>query len=67
MPTGTVKWYNAEKGYGVIDPDDGGAEVFVHHTAINASGFHNLDEGQAVEFEVTNGPKGPDAENVTSA
>ncbi|MFJ8763047.1 cold-shock protein [Streptomyces cyaneofuscatus] len=67
MPTGTVKWYNAEKGYGVIDPDDGGAEVFVHHTAINASGFRNLDEGQAVEFEVTNGPKGPEAENVTSA
>ncbi|WP_371631878.1 cold shock domain-containing protein [Streptomyces sp. NBC_01259] len=67
MPTGTVRWYNAEKGYGAIDPDDGGAEVFVHHTAIKASGFRNLDEGQAVEFEVTNGPKGPEAENVTSA
>ncbi|WP_328723535.1 cold shock domain-containing protein [Streptomyces sp. NBC_00247] len=67
MPRGTVKWYNAEKGYGAIDPDDGGAEVFVHHSAINGSGFRDLDEGQAVEFEVTNGPKGPEAENVTSA
>ncbi|MBT2898914.1 cold shock domain-containing protein [Streptomyces sp. McG3] len=56
-----MKWYNAEKGYGAIDPDDGGAEVFVHHTAINASGFRNLDEGQAVEFEVTNGTVWPSA------
>ncbi|MEV5681197.1 cold shock domain-containing protein [Streptomyces sp. NPDC052164] len=67
MPTGTVKWYNAEKGYGAINPDDGSAEVFVHHSSISASGFRNLDEGQAVEYDVTDGPKGPQAENVTSA
>ncbi|WP_406088650.1 cold-shock protein [Kitasatospora purpeofusca] len=67
MATGTVKWFNAEKGYGAITPDDGGQEVFVHHSAILADGFRNLDEGQAVEFDVTDGPKGPQAENVTSA
>ncbi|WP_326674913.1 cold-shock protein [Streptomyces sp. NBC_01237] len=67
MPTGTVKWYNAEKGYGAINPDDGSAEVYVHHTAVLGSGFRNLDEGQAVEYDVTDGPKGPQAENVTSA
>ncbi|MEV6080190.1 cold shock domain-containing protein [Streptomyces sp. NPDC052069] len=67
MPTGTVKWFNAEKGYGAINPDDGSAEVYVHHTAVLGSGFRNLDEGQAVEYDVTDGPKGPQAENVTSA
>jgi len=67
MPTGTVKWCNPEKGYGAITPDGGGAEVFVHHTAVSDSGFRNLDEGQSVEVDVTDGPKGPQAENVTSA
>ncbi|WP_329359719.1 cold-shock protein [Streptomyces anulatus] len=67
MATGTVKWFNAEKGYGAINPDDGGAEVYVHHTAVLGSGFRNLDEGQAVEYEVTNGAKGPEAQNVTGA
>ncbi|WP_331735581.1 cold shock domain-containing protein (plasmid) [Streptomyces anulatus] len=67
MATGTVKWFNAEKGYGAINPDDGSAEVYVHHTAVLGSGFRNLDEGQAVEYEVTNGAKGPEAQNVTGA
>ena len=64
MASGTVKWFNAEKGYGFISQDDGGADVFVHFTAIQSSGYRSLDENQRVEFDVTSGPKGPQAENV---
>ena len=65
MATGTVKWYNAQKGFGFIAPDDGGKDVFVHFRAINADGYKVLKEGQKVSFEVTDGQKGPQAENVT--
>jgi cold shock protein len=66
MPTtGTVKWFNTEKGFGFISPDDGSKDCFVHHSAIQGSGFKNLAEGQRVEFEVVQGQKGPAAENVT--
>ncbi|NLF05426.1 MAG: cold-shock protein [Actinomycetales bacterium] len=65
MATGTVKWFNAEKGFGFIAPDDGGADVFAHYSAINSSGYRSLEENQKVEFEVTQGPKGPQAENIT--
>src|SRR3954463_14045338 len=64
MATGTVKWFNDAKGYGFITPDGGGKDVFVHHTAIQMEGFRSLAEGQKVEFEVTEGPKGPQAANV---
>jgi CspA family cold shock protein len=64
MATGTVKWFNADKGYGFIAPDDGTADVFVHFSAISGSGFRSLDENQKVEFETTQGQKGPQAENV---
>ena len=64
MPTGTVKWFNADKGYGFIAPDDGGDDLFVHFSAIQVSGYKTLDEGQKVEFEVTQGQKGPQATNV---
>ncbi len=64
MPQGTVKWFNAEKGYGFISQEDG-EDVFVHHTGIAGEGFRSLDEGQRVEFEVTQGKKGPAAVNVT--
>ena len=64
MASGTVKWFNAEKGYGFISQDDGGADVFVHFSAIDASGYRSLEENQRVEFDVTQGPKGPQAENV---
>ena len=64
MPQGTVKWFNAEKGYGFISRDDG-PDVFVHHTAIVGDGFRSLDEGQRVDFEVTQGKKGLQATNVT--
>ena len=67
MPQGTVKWFNAEKGFGFIAQDDGGADVFVHYSAIETSGYRSLDEGQRVEFEITQGPKGPQAENVVPA
>jgi CspA family cold shock protein len=60
MAQGTVKWFNAEKGYGFIAVD-GGADVFVHYSAIAMDGFRTLDEGQRVEFEIENGPKGPQA------
>jgi CspA family cold shock protein len=64
MATGTVKWFNDSKGYGFITPDEGGADVFVHHTGISGSGFKSLTEGQKVEFETVEGPKGPQATNV---
>jgi cold shock protein len=64
MAQGTVKWFNAEKGYGFIAVDGGGADVFVHYSAIEASGFRTLDEGQRVEFQTTQGPKGPQADQV---
>ena len=64
MSTGTVKWFNAEKGFGFIAPDDGSADVFAHYSAIASNGYKSLDENQKVEFEVTQGPKGPQAENI---
>ncbi|MCI2423653.1 cold-shock protein [Saccharopolyspora sp. K220] len=64
MAQGNVKWFNAEKGFGFIAPNDGGADVFVHFSAIDSSGFRSLDENQAVDYEVTQGPKGPQATNV---
>ncbi|HVD15557.1 MAG TPA: cold-shock protein [Actinomycetota bacterium] len=63
MTVGTVKWFNADKGYGFISPESG-EDVFVHFSAIQAAGYRSLDEGQAVEFDVTQGPKGPQATNV---
>ena len=64
MTVGTVKWFNAEKGFGFIAPEDGSADVFAHYSAIQSSGYRSLDENQKVEFDVTQGPKGPQAENV---
>ena len=65
MAQGTVKWFNAEKGFGFIAQEDGGDDVFVHYSAIQGDGFRSLEEGQAVEFEIVDGPKGPQAGNVT--
>ena len=65
MATGTVKWFNAEKGFGFISQSDG-ADVFVHHSAIQKQGYRSLDEGETVEFEVQQGPKGLQATNVRS-
>ncbi|HVX53654.1 cold shock domain-containing protein [Nocardioides sp.] len=64
MTQGTVKWFNAEKGFGFIAQADGGADVFVHYSAIATQGYKSLDENQKVEFDLTQGPKGPQAENV---
>ena len=64
VATGTVKWFNGEKGYGFITQDDGGPDVFVHFSAIAGEGYRNLDEGQKVSFDVTQGQKGPQAANV---
>ncbi|MGX1885109.1 cold-shock protein [Streptomyces sp. NPDC055287] len=65
MATGTVKWFNADKGFGFIEQDGGGPDVFVHFSAIQTQGFKELHEGDKVAFDVTQGPKGPQAENVT--
>jgi cold shock protein len=67
MAQGTVKWFNAEKGFGFIAQEDGGDDVFVHYSAINMQGYKALEENQKVEFDVTQGPKGPQAENVRPA
>ena len=64
MATGTVKWFNESKGFGFISPEGGGKDVFVHFSAIKADGFRTLAEGQAVSFDVEDGPKGPQASNV---
>jgi CspA family cold shock protein len=64
MSQGVVKWFNAEKGFGFIAPDGSGPDVFVHYSAIATEGYRSLDEGQRVEFQTTQGQKGPQAENV---
>lgn len=64
MATGVVKWFNSEKGYGFIAPDDGGKDLFAHHRQIVGTGFKSLDEGAKVEFDVTQGEKGPQAANI---
>ena len=67
MAEGTVKWFNDAKGFGFITPADGSKDVFVHHTAISGEGFKSLQEGDRVRYEVTQGPKGPQAENVSKS
>ncbi len=64
MTKGTVKWFNADKGFGFITPEDGGKDLFVHHSEVKVSGYATLNEGQAVEFEIGEGQKGPCANNV---
>jgi CspA family cold shock protein len=64
MATGTVKWFNASKGYGFIIPNDGGSEVFAHFSAIQMEGYKSLKQGQQVEYEVQEGPKGPQASKI---
>ncbi|MER7273377.1 MULTISPECIES: cold-shock protein [unclassified Dactylosporangium] len=64
MASGTVKWFNSEKGYGFISQDNGGPDVFAHYSAIQATGYRELAEGQKVEFEITQGQKGPQADNI---
>ncbi|HEX6870213.1 MAG TPA: cold-shock protein [Micromonosporaceae bacterium] len=64
MTTGTVKWFNADKGFGFITPDDGSGDVFAHFSAINSGGFRTLEENQRVQFAVTQGPKGPQAADI---
>jgi CspA family cold shock protein len=61
---GTVKWFNTERGYGFIAPDDGTSDVFVHKSAIEAAGYRSLEDSQRVEYDVTQGPKGPQAQHV---
>ena len=65
MATGTVKWFNAEKGFGFIAPDDGSADLFAHFSAIASSGFRSLEENQKVQFDAERGPKGMQAANIT--
>ena len=67
MTTGTVKWFSDQKGYGFITPEDGSKDCFVHHNAIQGEGYKSLNEGQAVEFEIGEGPKGPQATNVVKS
>ncbi len=67
MATGIVKWFSDEKGYGFITPDGGGKDLFVHHTGIDGTGFKSLNEGDRVEFEATEGQKGPQATSVRPA
>ncbi len=66
MPQGTVKWFNDEKGYGFISPDEGGEDVFVHHSGIAGNGFKSLEEGAKVSYEATQGRKGMQADNVST-
>ncbi|WOQ17512.1 cold-shock protein [Raineyella sp. W15-4] len=65
MSTGTVKWFNAEKGFGFIAPEDGSPDVFAHFSAINSTGYRSLNEGDRVEFETVDGPKGKQAANIS--
>jgi cold shock protein len=66
MAQGTVKWFNGEKGFGFIAPDDGGKDVFVHYSEVQGSGFRTLEENQRVQFDIEQGPKGPQAVGVTA-
>ena len=66
MDNGTVKWFNEQKGYGFITPDGGGKDLFVHFSNISGEGYKTLQEGQAVQFESSQGPKGPEAVNVSA-